>query len=179
MASQISQKCLNLWQSLTSKVSTLSAFSVFNLRNVSIRCFCQEDFEFLWLKNAISDGNYPMRILNWSPNFSDKDSPILPIWLSLKHVPIILYYPEALFELVRPFGPPIRVDSTMADFTRLERTRILVEFDVYKPVQRLFGLVFKGKKSKILSSLILYLAIALTVLNLVILLICVLLNTHT
>lgn len=62
----------------------------FNPRNVIIRCFGQEDFEFLWLKNAISVGNCPMRILKWSPNFFDKDSPILPIWLSLKHVPIML-----------------------------------------------------------------------------------------
>lgn len=107
----------------------------------------KEDFESLWLKQSLSVGACSMHLVKWSPNFNvAKDSPVLPIWMSLKHVPILLFHPEALFELVKPLGKP---DSATAGFTRLDKARVLVELDVSTPLPQVIWIEIKGQKLKI------------------------------
>lgn len=61
----------------------------------------------------------------------------------------MLYHPEALFELVKPLGKPLRVDSATAAFTRLEKARILVEIGVTKPIPEAIVISVQGQKMKL------------------------------
>lgn len=78
-------------------------------------------------------GVVPMRLFKWSPDFNPKaESPIVPIWITLKKVPLYLCYVEALFELVKPIGRPLRGDNHTANFSRLDKVRVCVEVDLSK-----------------------------------------------
>lgn len=109
--------------------------SFMDYRHVIIRLFTEEDYTNLWLCGTINVGAAPMRLFKWSPGFSPKDeSPIVPVWVTLKKVPLYLYYVEALFELVKPIGRPLRVDNHTANLSRLDKVRVCVEIDLSKPL---------------------------------------------
>ena len=55
-------------------------------------------------------------------------------WVTIKKVPLYLYYVEALFELAKPIGRPLRVDNYTANLSRLDRVRICIEVDLSKPL---------------------------------------------
>lgn len=109
--------------------------SFMDYKHVIIRLFTEEDYTNLWLKSTILIGAIPMRMFKWSPNFSTKvESPIVPVWVTIKKVPLFLYYVEALFELVKPIGKPLRVDSHTANLSRLDKVRVCLEIDLSKPL---------------------------------------------
>lgn len=91
-----------------------------------------------------------MRLVKWSPTINvAKDSPLIPVWISLKQVPIMLYHLEALFEFVKPLGNPLRVDSATTAFTRMERAKVLVEVEVIKTIPESIMVQFKGQDWRI------------------------------
>lgn len=109
--------------------------SFMDYRHIYIRLYTEEDYRNLWLSEMVNIGACPMRMFKWSPDFSPKaKSPIVPVWITLKKVPLYLFYAEALFELVKPIGRPLRVDNHTANLARLDKVRGCVEVDLTKPL---------------------------------------------
>ena len=56
---------------------------------------------------------------------------------------------EALYEIVKLLGKPIRVDDATANMSRLDRVRVFVELDVSKPLLDSFYIVYLGINCKV------------------------------
>ncbi|RAL49570.1 hypothetical protein DM860_017914 [Cuscuta australis] len=75
-----------------------------------------------------------MLISKWTPNFDPNvESPIMPIWISIKNLPIHFHAKESLMQIARIFGNPIKLDSTTENFGRPSIARICVEVDISQP----------------------------------------------
>lgn len=87
-----------------------------------------------------------MRITKWTVDFdSTADVPIVPIWIALPGFPIHLHRREALFEIVRPVGTPIKLDVATSDGLRPSVARICVEVDVSQELPQKIYLQAKSR----------------------------------
>ena len=108
-----------------------------------LRLFLEEDYMYLKLKGALFIADCYMSVLEWSPYVDYAvDSPIVPVWLTLKNVPFMFFQCEALYKISKLLGNPIRVDDATANMSRLDRVRVCVELDVSKPLLDSFYLVY-------------------------------------
>lgn len=102
-------------------------------RHVVIKLFLEEDFNTLWLLVNPNVNGTPMRFFKWSPNFSlQDDSPVVPVWISLENLPIFLFHKEALFEIGKLLGTPVKVDGYTANKSKLSQANLCIEMDVSK-----------------------------------------------
>lgn len=107
--------------------------SFIDKRHISIKLFLEEDFNALWLMENPNVHGTPLRFFKWSPSFSfEAESPIVPVWLALENLPLFLFHKEALFDLGRLLGKPIRVDGYTANRSKLNQPNICIEMDVSK-----------------------------------------------
>ena len=81
-----------------------------------LRLFLEEDYTYLKLKGALFIADCYMSVLEWSPYVDYAvDSPIVPVWLTLKNVPFMFFQCEALYKISKLLGNPIRVDDATAN----------------------------------------------------------------
>lgn len=56
-----------------------------------------------------------MRVTKWTPDYDPKvDVRIVPVWVFLLGLPIHFHQCEALFQVVRMIGTPMKLDSATA-----------------------------------------------------------------
>lgn len=102
--------------------------SFMDLRHVVIKLFLEEDFNHLWLLENPNVAGTQFRLFKWSPSFSFEDeSPVVPVWISLENLPIFLFHREALYEIGKFLGVPIKVDGYTANRSKLHQASICVE----------------------------------------------------
>ncbi|VFQ64221.1 unnamed protein product [Cuscuta campestris] len=72
-----------------------------------------------------------MSVTKWSPTLTqEEDSPIVPVWISIPHLPIHLHEQTALFSIASMLGTPLKVDNATLNFARPKFARVCVELDV-------------------------------------------------
>lgn len=82
----------------------------------------------VWYVRGVS-----MRIFKWSPYFRvDKESSIVPIWITLPRLPVPFFHKSALFPIARLIGHPLRLDEATTKLKRPSVARIQVEIDVLR-----------------------------------------------
>lgn len=102
-------------------------------RHVLIRCNLQEDFLRLYSRSVWYVRGIPMRIFKWSPGFHvERESPIVPVWIAFPRLPIQFFNAEALFQLCRLIGIPLRMDAATQSLKRPSVARVQIELDVLK-----------------------------------------------
>ncbi|XP_052298563.1 uncharacterized protein LOC127902725 [Citrus sinensis] len=77
-----------------------------------------------------------MRVFKWSTDFRcSAESPIVPVWVSLPYLPVhFIHCKSALCSIASTIGNPLRVDHATASVNRPSVARVLVEYDVSKPL---------------------------------------------
>ncbi|KAH9684251.1 protein WVD2-like 3 [Citrus sinensis] len=77
-----------------------------------------------------------MRVFKWSTDFRcSAESPIVPVWVSLPYLPVhFIHCKSALCSIASAIGNPLRVDHATASVNRPSVARVLVEYDVSKPL---------------------------------------------
>lgn len=94
-----------------------------------------------------------MRITKWTVDFDPSaDVPIVPVWVALPGLPIHLHCRDALFEIVKPIGCPIKLDVATTDCLRPSVARICVEVDVSQDLPQ--KIYLQAKNRLILQSVI-------------------------
>lgn len=63
----------------------------------------------------------------------DKESSIVPVWISLPRLPIQFFKREALFQIAALIGTPLRLDAATISLKRPSIARVQVEIDLLKP----------------------------------------------
>lgn len=107
--------------------------SFMDQRHVAIKLFLEEDLNTLWLMDNPNVNGTPVRFFKWTPSFSfEAESPVLPVWIALENLPIFLFHKEALFEIGKLLGKPIKVDGYTANRSKLSQANLCIELDVSK-----------------------------------------------
>lgn len=87
-----------------------------------LRCFARQSWTIA--------GKY-MRVTKWTPEFDQKvDVPIVPVWVSLPGLPIHFHQQDALFQIGRFLGTPMKLDAATAEVLRPSVARLCVEVDI-------------------------------------------------
>lgn len=90
--------------------------SFMDKRHVVVKLFREEDYNQLWLMRDPNVGGVMFRFFKWMPKFSvEDDSPILPVWVALENLPIFLFQKEALYEIGKLLGTPVKIDGYTAN----------------------------------------------------------------
>ncbi|KAL2498523.1 Uncharacterized protein Adt_24073 [Abeliophyllum distichum] len=70
----------------------------------------EEDYCRLFAKPVWCINVVPMRILKYTFDFdSQKESPIVPVWIALPKLPLVFYYKAILFSIASVIGTPSEV----------------------------------------------------------------------
>lgn len=94
-----------------------------------------------------------MRITKWTVDFDPTtDVPIVPVWVAFPGLPIHLHCHEALFEIVKPIGSPLKLDVATSDALRPTVARVCVEVDVSQELSQ--KIYLQAKQRLILQSVI-------------------------
>lgn len=94
-----------------------------------------EDYHRCFLRRSWSVNGYIMRITKWTPDFDPKiDKPIVPIWVSIRGVPLYLQNKSALWEIAHMIGLPLKMDSATFNGVRPSVVRLCIEVDISKPL---------------------------------------------
>ena len=102
-------------------------------RHVLIQLQQQVDYLRLYSRPVWYVKGFPMRIFKWTSSFHvDRESPIVPIWLSLPRLPIHFFKKEALFSIASAIGPPLRLDSLTQTLKRPSLARVQIKIDLLK-----------------------------------------------
>ena len=77
-----------------------------------------------------------MRIFKRSTSFRcSEESPVVLVWVSLPYLPLhFIHCKPALFSIIAAIGTPLRVDHATASVNRSSVARVLVEYDVSRPL---------------------------------------------
>ncbi|VFQ62998.1 unnamed protein product, partial [Cuscuta campestris] len=109
------------------RISSLTRFQV--LINFSE----EEDYYRLLTKRSwkVLDGR--LYLSKWSPSYlQSKESPLFPIWATIKQIPIHLQDPRAPLPITRLIGIPIKMDERTVQAEYLNTARVLVDVDLSK-----------------------------------------------
>ncbi|KAG5606132.1 hypothetical protein H5410_027624 [Solanum commersonii] len=100
----------------------------FNSRHVYIDLDNELDYNMVWTKQRMSIAGQVMRIQAWTPNFKPaKETPLVPIWISLPELPWHYYNKEFFTSLLSPIGKVLYLDSVSIKKTRGSQTRVKVQ----------------------------------------------------
>ncbi|XP_021857597.1 uncharacterized protein [Spinacia oleracea] len=72
----------------------------------------------------------------WRPNFrpSINEFDFMSVWVRIEELPVEYYDKDALFEIAKVVGKPIRVDYATDKISRARYARICIEIDLRKPL---------------------------------------------
>ncbi|KAF9670988.1 hypothetical protein SADUNF_Sadunf12G0000100 [Salix dunnii] len=114
------------------RLNLLGAFDIhwFDYKHIFIKLNNDLDYQRLFAKREWFFGGYKMRVLKWSVDFvPEKESSIVPVWISFPNLRYHLYEGSALMNLAKSLGPPIQMDEATAKGTRPSKARVCIEFD--------------------------------------------------
>lgn len=81
-----------------------------------------------------------MHVFHWSPEFrSDVESSLVPIWVSLPHLPIFFFNKQCLFFIARMIGTPLTIDVATAELSHPSVAKVCVQIDLLKKLLLGFG----------------------------------------
>lgn len=61
-----------------------------------------------------------------------KVSHVVPIWVTFENLPVFLFHKEALFEIGRLLGRPVKVDGYTLNKSKLHQASVCIEVDISK-----------------------------------------------
>ncbi|KAL9420883.1 hypothetical protein AB3S75_038453 [Citrus x aurantiifolia] len=110
--------------------------SLLDARHVLIKLALEEDYSRIWVRQSWFINGRGMRVFKWSTDFRcSAESPIVPVWVSLPYLPVhFIHCKSALCSIASAIGTPLRVDHATASVNRPSVARVLVEYDVSKPL---------------------------------------------
>ncbi|WRX28179.1 Ribonuclease H domain - like 10 [Theobroma cacao] len=106
-------------------------------KHVLIHLSNEQDFNRIWTKQTWFIAKQKMRVFKWTPDFeSEKESSIVPVWISFPNLRAHLFEKSALFLIAKAIGNPLGVDEATANGTRPSVARVCIEYDCLKsPVE--------------------------------------------
>lgn len=94
----------------------------------------EEDFTRIWLKGSLFISGCTLLFSKCTPCYSPEvDSPLVPCWVTFKKLTTMLFHAEALFEIYKLVGNPLRMDQATAHRSILAKGRVCVEVDANVP----------------------------------------------
>lgn len=113
-----------------------SQISLLDNRHILIKLSTEEDYSRIWLRQSWYVNGRCMRIFKWSKDFRcSSESPIVPVWVSLPYLPVhFIHCKSALYSIAAAIGYPLRVDHATASVNRPSVARVLIEYDISKPL---------------------------------------------
>lgn len=106
------------------------SISMLDNRHLLISLFLDEDFTRLWLKGSLFIVGSSLSLTKWSPSYTPKiNSPLVPCWVTFKKFPIMLFHVEALYEIAKLIGNPLRMDQATAHRSVLTKAKVCIEVD--------------------------------------------------
>ena len=114
------------------RLNLLGAFDIhwFDYKHIFIKLNNDLDYQRIFAKRDWFFGGYKMWVLKWSVDFvPEKESSIVPVWISFPNLRYHLYEGSALLNLAKSLGPPIQMDEATAKGTRPSKARVCIEFD--------------------------------------------------
>ncbi|XP_020599500.1 uncharacterized protein LOC110038916 [Phalaenopsis equestris] len=100
-------------------------------RHLLIQLSMEEDYARLFAKQSVSIGGVTMKIQKWTRDFNPtKESPVAPVWFRLPGLPLPYFKLNALFNIGRALGTPLKVDAPTFNKARPALARIQVERDI-------------------------------------------------
>lgn len=77
-------------------------------KHVLIRFYLEENYHRCWLRSSWKFKNHVMKILIWTLDLSVKEEPlVVPVWVSLEHLPLFLFSRRPFFSIGLLFGHPL------------------------------------------------------------------------
>ncbi|EOY02242.1 Uncharacterized protein TCM_016767 [Theobroma cacao] len=121
-------------------------------KHVLIHLSNEQDFNRIWTKQTWFIAKQKMRVFKGTPNFeSDKESSIVPVWISFPNLRAHLFEKSALLLIAKAIGNPLGVDEATANGTRPSVARVCIEYDCLKsPIKSVWIVTSKrvlGQKS--------------------------------
>lgn len=102
--------------------------SFMDKNHVLIKLFREEDLTNLWLTENPNVSGIPIRFFKRSPRFSLEDeSPVVPIWVTFENLPVFLFHKEALYEIGKLLGKPVKVDGYTPNKNKLHQANICIK----------------------------------------------------
>lgn len=114
------------------KLNLKQGFSIsfLDYRHLIITLFLEEDFTKLWLKSSLFIAGVTLVLTKWTSSYNpEMDSPIVPCWITFKKLPVMLFHVEALFEIAKLIGNPLRMDQATTHRSVLTKAKVCVEVD--------------------------------------------------
>ncbi|XP_020597185.1 uncharacterized protein LOC110036963 [Phalaenopsis equestris] len=100
-------------------------------RHLLIQLSMEEDYARLFAKQAVSIAGVTMKIQKWTSDFDPtKESPVVSVWFKLPGLPLPYFKLNALFNIGRALGTPLKVDAPTFNKARPALARIQVERDI-------------------------------------------------
>ncbi|VFQ72518.1 unnamed protein product [Cuscuta campestris] len=134
-----------------------SGFRVISISRfiVVITLRSQTDFLRLLSRRTWRANGHHMYLSKWDPLLEDKrDSPMVLVWVTLKHIPFFLTSAQSLFSVVKTLGKPIQMDETTTRGGYFNTARVLVEMDASKARQSSILYVLQPGSVKLKSFMI-------------------------
>ncbi|XP_020595835.1 uncharacterized protein LOC110035862 [Phalaenopsis equestris] len=103
-------------------------------RHLLIQLAVEEDYARLFAKQYVIIVGTTMKIMKWTPDFDpSKEPPVVPLWFELPGLPLPYFKLNALFNIGRALGTPLKVDAPTFNKARPALARIQVERDITFP----------------------------------------------
>ncbi|XP_020597546.1 uncharacterized protein LOC110037283 [Phalaenopsis equestris] len=103
-------------------------------RHLLIQLTMEQDYARLFAKQAASISGVTMKIQKWTRDFDPtKEPPVVPIWFKLPGLLLPYFKLNALFNIGRALGTPLKVDAPTFNMARPALARIQVERDITLP----------------------------------------------
>ncbi|EOY06960.1 Uncharacterized protein TCM_021522 [Theobroma cacao] len=99
-------------------------------KHILIHLSNEQDFNRIWTKQQWFIANQKMRVFKWSPDFeAEKESPIVPVWISFPNLKAHLYEKSALLLIAKTVGKPLFIDEATSNASRPSVARVCVEYN--------------------------------------------------
>lgn len=105
----------------------------FNARHIYIDLDNEEDHATVWNKQRMFIEGQLMRLQLWTTNFSpEKETPIVPVWITLPELPWHCYNKAFIAALLAPIGKTLYLDAASILKTRGSVAKVRIQLDITK-----------------------------------------------
>ncbi|KAH0737916.1 hypothetical protein KY290_036621 [Solanum tuberosum] len=105
----------------------------FNSRHIYIDLDNEADHISVWTKQRMFIAGHLMKLQVCTPTFKpSKETPIVPIWITLPELPWHCYYIDILTPLLSPIGKALYLDYATMQKTRGGVAKVRVQIDITK-----------------------------------------------
>ncbi|EOY03450.1 Uncharacterized protein TCM_018528 [Theobroma cacao] len=124
-------------------------------KHILIHLFNEHDFNWIWTKQNWFIANQKMWVFKCSLEIeAEKESPIVPIWISFPKLKAHLYEKLVLLLVAKIVGKPLFVDEATTKGSRPSVARICVEYDCRKlPVDQVWIVIQNRETGEVTKKL--------------------------